>query len=55
MVDETEFDSMDEDYESRKEDSLRDFNIRLLRNQQPLGQEFQQVLDDNYWDLLDDA
>ena len=24
----------------------------LIKNQEPLGAEFQKVLDDNYWDLL---
>lgn len=31
---------------------LLDFFNNLAAQQEPLGPEFQQVLDDNYWDLI---
>ena len=37
------------------EDILTNFAKNLLENQEPLGAEFQKVLDDNYWDLITDT
>jgi hypothetical protein len=32
--------------------TLADFHAKLLIAQEPLGREFEQVLQDNFWDLL---
>ena len=33
---------------------IQDFYQELLSKQEPLGEEFQQVLVDNWWELLDE-
>ena len=32
-------------------DELQEFYQKLLESQEPLGEEFQKILDDNIWDL----
>jgi hypothetical protein len=37
----------------RDEDTLDDFAKKLKENQEPLGRDFQEVLNQHYWDLLE--
>ena len=32
-------------------DELQEFYLKLLESQEPLGEEFQKILDENLWDL----
>ena len=33
-------------------ESIKEFNIKLLASQEPLGEEFTKILFDNLWSLL---